>query len=68
MKKDFVDKIVDAIIYDLSNRKGIGNEWEWIDDEVKEEIAEKWKDIVLRYIGGMSFPRKPIPGPLRIEE
>lgn len=46
---DFADKIVASIIYDLSDRRGIGDEWGYIDDEIKEEIVEKWKDIILRY-------------------
>jgi len=44
--KDKADIAVDRIIADLSDRKGIGNEWEWIDEEVQEEIRQKWSDII----------------------
>lgn len=39
-------KIVDAIIEDLSGRKGLGDEWDQIDDDVKEQIREKWTRIM----------------------
>lgn len=39
-------KIIDLIISDIEDRKGIGNEWEEIDDDIKEEIRNEWIDIV----------------------
>jgi len=39
---------VQAIIRDLADRKGLGNEWEQVDDDIREEIEKKWTDIVAR--------------------
>lgn len=40
-------RIVNCIIEDIKGRSGIGNEWEEIDEETRQEIALEWKDIVL---------------------
>lgn len=39
-------QIVFSIITDMSDRSGLGNEWDSIDDDIKEEIIEKWLNIV----------------------
>ena len=39
-------EIVDAIIKDLSNRKGLGDEWAAIDDDIRSEIRAEWIDLV----------------------
>ena len=44
--------IIDRIIEDLSDRCGLGDEWDQIDDDIKDEIKEKWKDIVLDVLTG----------------
>lgn len=36
------ETIVDAIIADLSGRKGLGDEWDVIDDEIRAEIRAEW--------------------------
>ena len=41
-----------GIIEDLSDRCGLGDEWDQIDDDIKDEIKEKWKDIVLDVLTG----------------
>jgi hypothetical protein len=38
--------IVDAIIRDLSDRRGLRHEWEAIDDDIKNEIRDEWLSIV----------------------
>ena len=43
---DQARSIVDAIIADLSDRRGLGNEWEACDDDVRAEIAETWSRLV----------------------
>ncbi len=48
--KSISESIVNDIIYDLSGRCGLGNEWEQIDDDVTNEIKNKWKDIVEKYL------------------
>lgn len=39
-------KIVDAIIADLSDRCGLRQEWEQIDEDIKKQIRQMWIDIV----------------------
>lgn len=39
-------KIVYGIIFDLTDRRGLRQVWDGIDDEVKEEIIESWVEIV----------------------
>lgn len=41
-------KAVDSIIEDLSDRAGLGNEWDQIDEDVQERIRAKWKAIIRR--------------------
>lgn len=47
LTKQQAEKIVDGIIYDLTDRRGLRQEWELIDDEIKEEIKECWVSVVL---------------------
>ena len=44
----FAAKCVEVIERDLSGRKGLGNEWEQIDDETRDEIRERWRTIIQR--------------------
>jgi len=37
---------VEEIIFDLSDRRGLRQEWEQIDDDIVEEIKEKWQEII----------------------
>lgn len=39
---------VDEIIADLKDRKGLGDEWYAIDDNVMDEIREEWIQILER--------------------
>jgi len=39
--------IVDAIIYDLSDRAGLGNEWESVDADIQEQIKQEWIEIII---------------------
>jgi hypothetical protein len=43
-----LETAVKAIENDLSDRSGIG--WDSIDEETKEEIREKWREIMLRLL------------------
>lgn len=40
-------RIIDQLVEDIESRSGIGNEWEVIDEETRQEIALEWKDIIL---------------------
>ena len=39
-------KAIFDIISDLTDRNGVGNEFEAIDDDIQEEIVKKWINIV----------------------
>lgn len=41
-----IDKIIDVIIDDISGRKGIGDEWYQIDDDIQEEIKATWREKI----------------------
>ena len=43
-------KIVDRILYDLRNRKGLGQAWDQIDEDIQNEIIDEWTYIVDREI------------------
>jgi hypothetical protein len=51
MNKKMAEGIVDAIIRDLSDRKGLGNEWEEIDDDIQKQIREEWITLVVEHSG-----------------
>ena len=34
------------IITDLTDRRGLRQEWEEIDGDIQDEIIEKWKNII----------------------
>lgn len=44
--KDKAKSVVDQIIADLSDRQGLGDVWDDIDEDVQAEIREKWMSIV----------------------
>ena len=43
-------KIVDAIIKDLCDRRGLRQEFEQIDADTQEEIRRTWEDIVAKIL------------------
>lgn len=42
--------IVEAIVRDLTDRMGLGDEWEDIDSEVRKEIRAEWRTISRRFL------------------
>ncbi len=56
-KKKIAKKIVEEIVGDLTDRSGLEDEWENIDDDTLEEILEKWKNIVIM---NMTKQEKPL--------
>lgn len=40
-------KIVEALITDLTDRRGLSDAWDSIDQETQEEIMTKWSNLVL---------------------
>ncbi len=49
--KDFAEKVVEKIVYDLSDRRGLRQEWEGIDDEIQKEIKSVWRSIINEELG-----------------
>lgn len=45
------EKIVESIIIDILGRKGIGNAWENIDEDIQIEMAETWISEVDKILG-----------------
>lgn len=45
-KDDKVSLAVDSIIADLTDRRGLRQEWEQIDDNIKNDIIEVWESIM----------------------
>lgn len=35
-----------AIVADLTNRSGLRQTWEGIDDHIQQEIIERWQNII----------------------
>ena len=48
--EDIIGKIIAEIEYDISDRRGLKQEWLQIDDDVKEEIRDAWRAIIERHI------------------
>ena len=51
MTKQTVQKIVSAIVEDLSDRRGLRQEWEQIDEEIQAEIKQTWAGIKQTWAG-----------------
>ena len=41
-----IELAIDGIIADLTDRRGLRQEWEQIDDDIKTEIRNTWLDIM----------------------
>lgn len=39
-------KMLDWIVCDLSDRRGLGQEWEQIDEKIQSEILMTWYNII----------------------
>lgn len=46
MSDDLAKRIVDAIVKDMTGRRGLRQEWEGIDAPIRREIVNTWRDIV----------------------
>ncbi len=46
-KTKIASKIVAEILKDLRGRKGLGDEWDQIDDEIQQEIVGRWAEIAI---------------------
>ena len=50
MQENKIDKIINLIIKDIKDRKGVGDEFQQIDDDIIEEIKQTWKDIIINIL------------------
>ena len=50
MEEKLIENIVEKIIEDLSDRKCLKCQWEDFDDDLKKEIRERCKEIILKLI------------------
>ncbi len=41
-------KAAEKIASDISGRRGIGDELDSVDDEIREEMLDEWTDIILQ--------------------
>ena len=46
MTSAMAKKAVKAIIADLSDRRGLRQEWDQIDDDIQKEIKDEWARMV----------------------
>jgi len=42
--------IVDDIIDDLCDRRGLRQEWDETDEDIQKEIKDTWKNIILQHL------------------
>jgi len=51
MAEDKAVQIVNAILHDLTGRRGLRHEWDGIDDDIQQEIRDTWATIVRKELG-----------------
>ena len=55
----WVKNAVANILLDLSDRKGLGGEWDLIDDEIQEQIRKEWCLIIKLAFNSPQGAKKP---------
>lgn len=53
--------IVEDIVADLQDRRGLRSAWDGIDNEIQEEIMNAWTSLVLDHIAPNSTEPSPPP-------
>ncbi len=48
--EEIATQIVDAIVIDLTDRRGLKSEWRQIDEDIKTEIQIRWRGIIRRLL------------------
>ncbi len=49
-QKAVAAKLIKALLKDLTDRRGLGHEFEAIDDDIKKEIIDVWIAIASKFI------------------
>ena len=52
MNDEKINEIIEEIIEDISDRRGLKNEWNGIDKDIQDEIKEVWFNIIKEKIYG----------------
>lgn len=50
-KRRVAEYSVDDIVKDFTDRRGLRQEWEQIDDDIQKEITDAWKEAIVNRIG-----------------
>lgn len=50
-QKKKIKGIINAIELDITDRKGLRQEWEHIDEDIKDEIRKTWFQIISNILG-----------------
>lgn len=50
------DEAVEAIVRDLTDRRGLRQTWDEIDDGIRDEIIGKWKKLVAQSVRSVIKP------------
>ena len=50
-KPDIAQQIVELIEVDLTDRRGLRQEWEHIDNDIQDEIRDTWVGIIRKMLG-----------------
>lgn len=59
--RGLAEQVVAAIELDITDRRGLRQEWDQIDDSTKNEIREAWAKIIRPLIWYGSVPIPPLP-------
>jgi len=49
MEKQTAENIISDIVLDLTDRRGLRQDWERIDEDIQIEIFEAWQNIILKH-------------------
>jgi hypothetical protein len=49
MDENTIVAIIEDMINDISDRRGIGDEWSEIDEDIKDEIRATWIEIIKKH-------------------
>jgi hypothetical protein len=68
--KDKATQIVEAILADLTRRRGLRQEWDGIDKDIQREIRDTWADAVRQILDGTTKTQgyEPNQTPMSVSE
>lgn len=51
-QEEAIEQAVNNIVSDISDRSGLGDEWDAIDSGIQDEIKEEWRSIIRESLKG----------------